>query len=247
MPCSCKAKSKVTYIQPKTKQQITAVITVNKDTSIQQLSNSFSTESVPTSSTAVIQDLDLRYTTIPDQLCFNCVRKHISLGYLFLQNGNNDAACGQFMCARQHLLQKFPGIAQKMYQFAILIMKGWAASTLLPAIDFYLSQLKSDPQEDWGMDKVSFVLSQTQQDLLTLCFIYSLLFVQVGYEQVNKSWATGHLAVSAWDRFRNYADNTLEQKFRPLWKLIQSMQFGDQNYYLARSYLQTLIKETKEK
>lgn len=71
--------------------------------------------------------------------------------------------------------------------------------------------------------------------------MYSLLFVELSYEEVNKTWATAELSFMSYNAFR--ATNALQyyNTYRPLWKLIQSMNFMDENYLAARDYMYSLM------
>ena len=247
MPCGCKAKkSQQTKIIVQNKIVPVAVHATQK-LPVQQLpdSQTVSDSQSAITSQQIRNSLDVAATTTPDQLCFNCVRKHVSLAYFFLQKGERDIATGQFMCAGQHLRQKFPNIAQEMRYMAICILTQWPAQAVMHNTSLLLRRLSFTPQTDWQPRQQPYNTSWQQQLILNLCLVYSLLFVELGYQEVNKSWATGHLAIFAYDQFRGGGSTQMEDKLRPLWKLIQSMQPMSDNYFQARSYIEALLKEIR--
>lgn len=236
MSCSCKVKKSEIIIDPATKVQ--RIVQLDKNAANKR---QFQTQQ-KSSKEFSLQDIDISSITEPDQTCFNCIRKHLGLAYMFLKKGGNlrkVAAAGQLMCAANHINKEFPNLSFKLIDYALFSIRqldsSISAAALLPLIDF----LQKDPSKDI-QPYIPKKIYQVQSQLLTLAMLYSLLFVQITYEQINKTWATAHLSYMAYTNFRDSQDIKVYQQYRTLWKLIQSMQLYDQNYNKARQLLQQL-------
>lgn len=241
MACSCSAKRKVQFTDPLYKTSQQAIINTQSAVPI-QLSNSYS-QYTKMSAAQIRQRLDVSSTTTPDQLCFNCVRKHLGLAKQLLQHKTVThvfTAAGQIMCALNHLTQTHPNFSCLLQDLALDILRGDPNSPkqLLQVIQLFSHEIKEDTSQ-----YIPLQMSVQQEQLLSLAFVYSLLFIQITYEEVNKTWATGHLSYLSYKGFRLNSSLEKVQLYRPLWKLIQTMQPYDQNYFAARRYIQSLIPQ----
>ena len=240
MACSCKAKKTIPIINPANKTQDIVNIQVPK---VQTKAHQKSMQEVKKQQVQkVVQEVDTSSTTLPDQLCLNCVKKHLGLAYMFIKHGGNLfrlTAAGQLMCASMHLAQTHPNLSYKISDLAIFVVRQHTKVSLKP-----LAQIIDQLQEEGIKDIQEYVpipLQDKQSQLLTLLLVYSLLFVQLSYQPVNRTWATAHLSYTGYMHFRDTKDMELFKQHRALWKLIQSIQGYNDNYYAARELLQKMI------
>lgn len=241
MACSCSAKRKVQFTDPLYKTSQQAVINKQSREPV-QISNSYS-QYTKMSAAQIRQKLDTSSTTAPDQLCLNCVRKHLGLAKQLLLHKTTRhvfTAAGQIMCASSHLAQTYPNYSCLLQDLALDILRRTPDlfKQLVQVIQLFSQDIKEDTSQ-----YIPLSLSLQQEQLLSLAFVYSLLFIQVTYEEVNKTWATGRLSYLSYKGFRLNSSLEKVQLYRPLWKLIQTMQPYDQNYIAARSYIQSLITQ----
>lgn len=254
MACGCKAKKSTSYVDPIT-SQIKKIQLQPSDSKIQthlnisnynSLSEEYSNIKLFRSGKSYLQirkQLDTSSTTKPDQLCFNCIRKHLAIAYLFSQQSGmyrKFTALGQLLCVVQHLKEKYPNLAYKIRDMVIVNLRQPGLIKVPDLIKQLIIQFQKDPQKDIDQYVPLPVLPQ-EQELLTILLVQSLLFIQLTYQEVNKTWATAQLSFFSYNDFRS--NNSLKhyQVYRPLWKLIQSMQPFDQNYKAARDYIYSLI------
>ena len=232
MACSCKAKSKTSFIDPLTKAQDVVQIKIAEQEPENTLEKS-------------IDKLDMSSNTVPDQLCFNCVRKHLGLAYMFIKNGGlmrQIMASGQLMCASTHLFHTFPKLSQMLSDQALLLIRTSDPLISLEQLEKLINLYVVNPQKDLDIYLPVFIYPDERR-LLVLSLLYCLLFVQITYQEVNKTWATAYLSYFSYLIFRDSLNPRDVFEYRALWKLIQSMQPYDDNYLLARQLLQKLVQD----
>lgn len=238
MPCGCKAKKYVQYIEPITRNR--------KITAIRQAgsTSSHNEESIKQDTYLAIKNsLDISSTTAPDQFCLNCVRKHLGLAYLLSQNTapfNLFVAAGQVMCAYIHLKDTFYNYSMQLKDIALQLIRYPKVQPFRVSLLSTIRALSTDITAD-SSKYISLEPLEDQKQILNLALVYSLLFVQITYEEINKTWAAAYLNLFCYDNLN--IQNTVQktQLYRPLWKLIQSMKPMDSNYIAARQYIQSLV------
>lgn len=203
-----------------------------------------------------LQDLDFGSTTKPTQLCFNCVRKHLGLAYIFFQQDSlqdNLAGLGQLCCASDHLARDFKSLSQQIYGLAADTLQKLDFKAVLPHIEQLLQTLTVDPTLAQNPQEKR-VKNMHIEFLLSLAKVYSLLFIEISYEEINKSWAVSQLAFRGIRAAGFQGNRDLYMQLRELWKIIQSMQVGDELYLQARKRLMQFMidaynkyKQKKEK
>lgn len=237
MACSCKAGKKVLFRDP-----LADVVQATVPIPVLQKSDSLSLSVVVENTKDYsLQTIDTSSTTKPDELCFNCVRKHLGLAYKFVQmkgQSRHFSAVGELMCASNHLQKTHPNLSYKIQDAALYVLRHETKSSLV-YIGKLIEELQIDPVQDIAQ-YIPLYIWEDQEQLLLLAFIYSLLFIQLTYQEVNKTWVTANLSFHAYSRYRLHQDMRLVYQYRPLWKLIQSMQPFDDTYKAARTYLQQL-------
>ena len=246
MSCSCQIAKKVTFANPVSNKITAKTVQQLFSASSDSMSSSVGLSSVPTTHQTykqIQQQLDISSNTKPDELCFNCVRKHLGLAYMFFQKGGDKlyrTAIGQLMCASLHLKQEYPNLAYRVQDVAIRLLRQKDKDQSISVIKQLIQVFLQDPRQDLPQYPPLPMLPE-QQELLTLLLVYSLLFVQISYQPQNIFWAVSNLSYFAYSAFRS--NNSLQQyqNYRALWKLIQSMSLLDQNYVAARDYLASLI------
>ena len=174
-----------------------------------------------------VQQLDFSINTQPDQQCMNCALKHLALAVTLLElpgQKHTWLAAAQVYLAYMHLRKQLPQMAP--------YVKYLSDSTYLTGITEPLQKLIQH------LIKKDFTIPQYQQLTLTdvqqvhiLCATaYGLLFLQVGYQKINKEYAAGILnAAAAKLAIIGRRDKALE--LRKCWKVIQQMQQIDGAYY----------------
>lgn len=245
MACGCKVKSKATFADPQTSQvkQITAdelVQKIKKVAEVQQLpAEPLVLPQTGNPYTKMASTIDVSQTTKPDQLCFNCIRKHLGMACLFLQNEDSMhrlSAVGELLCAVTHLKDSFPNMAYKVRDLAINLIRERNDISIKALVQ----ELQTDPQQDIPQ-YIPLPSFPQEQQLLVILLVQSLLFIQLTYQEVNKTWATAQLSFFSYNDFRTSNSLKYYETYRPLWKLIQSMNFMDENYLAARDYIHSLL------
>ena len=203
-------------------------------------------EQISDSGPVDIKDLNFDSTTKPVQLCFNCVRKHLGLAYMFLSQESleqNLIGLGELGCAAMHLKLSFGDVAQKIQQLIVWTLRQNDFKAVLPWIELLMNQLSLDlPSSQISKELSGDLQDSAQKLLLCLTRVYSLLFVQLSYEEVNKGWATAQLAFQGFHLVSAFGNRQLYMQFRELWKIIQSMKPGDALYQEAQKRLMEAIK-----
>lgn len=240
MPCSCKTRSNKVAIHPvavkidskpslvhtpktmkKDKQSILQIVSYS--------SNSLS-ESMP---------YDFSSTTGPTELCYNCIRKHLSIAYTLLQEDRPNMfllALGEILCASLHLINTNTGLYNIMRNRVLRAMRG-DKHLLIEDVFSWIKNVQAFSDAEDPIEPTPI-----QECLIGLMTAYGLLFIEVTYEELNKNWATAQLVKGAISKF--HADRDLEdyQNIRKAWKLIQSMTLYDQTYEDARLYLKQQLQ-----
>ena len=247
MACGCKAKKNVEYIDP---------VASKKEQLQLQFSNSITSNSTQQNSQVQLvltrsgktyvqirRQLDTSSMTKPDQLCFNCIRKHLALASKLSQLSrfhDRLAALGQLLCVVQHLKQTHPNLTYRIRDMIIVTLRDPKLTHLDALIKQLILQFQHDPKED-SKEYIPLPSFTQQQELLMILLVQSLLFIQITYQEVNKTWATAELSFMSYNAFRTQNSLRAYETYRPLWKLIQSMHPLDQNYMAARDYIYSLI------
>lgn len=243
MPCSCKTVKK----QPgQTAPVITYRIPGTARAATQKLpgtSKSLQKPSDTTSRKLQSETYDFSSTTKPTQLCFNCTLKHLGLAYKFFQSKQEFTylmGIGQLGCAYQHLKtthSEFAGICAGLASKAFEDSDNTELLQQLKALIQELVEYVPERQAPRELPQLPFM----QQILFNLLKAYSMLFVQVSYEEVNKTWATAQLTHTGTALFRAQKDRDAFMRMRQIWKLIQSMQPYDKTYEDAQKALREEI------
>lgn len=221
MPCSCKKTSapKTAYVQPSSGQ-------------VKYFSN-LVTEAVQAS-----DSYDFRASTAPQELCLNCIAKHLGLAYCFLQQAypDNLISVGQLLCAAEHCKNTQEPSFQYFRQLALRVLRNPADKELGKQLAKALQGLIEEGALPAAQDS-TFDASPLQEFLLRLLLAYSLLFVELLYEKVNTPWAVAHLAFASASYFRTTRDLKMYEQMRQFWKMVQAMQPQDQTYIKVRDQL----------
>lgn len=234
MPCSCRKSSalKTAYTTPSNNQpSYSTNVTVRAQMGQQEASDSYS----------------FGATTKPDQLCLNCIAKHVGLAYQFLSQPMPQRliAAGELICASNHAAALKPGIADFFRNLAIRIVRNPSEEDYKEELQKCLNTLYEEGQlpTAQGLD----LKDRFEDGLIRLLTAYSMLFVEVLYEKVNLPWVVSNIAFVANRQFsasRNIEDFT---KFRELWKTIQSIQGYNDVYYKAKEDLWTFVEKSWKK
>ena len=229
MPCSCKKSSalKVAYVTP---VDNTVKYTTNAAVKAQlqrEVSDSFS----------------FGAQTTPQEFCLNCVAKHLGLAYQFaLQEAPQKLiTVGQLLCASQHLLYTQQQASFYFKGLALRYLREEDTQTLNKELQQVLQNLSLNQQLPYTDLEVPY--TDFQKYLMNLLLAYSLIFVQVMYEEVNVPWAVSHLSYASARHFLQKGNRERYQQTRELWKLIQDMKPLDSAYTQARQRFWELIQE----
>ena len=229
MACSCKNNKalKVQYTTPHQKTALAQNPVVKVSMEVRQTSDSYS----------------FGATTRPNQLCLNCVGKHLGLAQSFLQEPFPDSllAVGQLMCAAQHLRGMYPKSAYYFQDLAYKVLdKPYYAQTgeliKYSAQRLMQGQLPQLQQPSIPGSPLLMLLSRLLQ-------VYCMLFTELLYEDVNRLWTMGALAKVSLDYQRATKDRDVYVRSRKIWKMVQQMKTGDSTYYTARGELWDFIKD----
>lgn len=233
MPCSCKAKKNTVSIKTANN---TVKVSIPQYHNQQQTVNDIPSilQKVSTSSFVSSDSIsyDFSSTTLPTELCYNCIRKHLSIAYTLLQEDSDSlTAYGQVLCASLHLINVNKDLKDVMQNRVLQAIRG--NKDLL--IEDLLNWIKNIETIKDKADPIN--PTPIQQNLMCLMLSYGLLFVQISYEELNKSWATAELFRGAIKKFHSDRNFQQFQNVRRIWKLIQSMMLYDQTYEDARKEL----------
>lgn len=242
MACSCRAKNNKVIISPlpvkvETKSSFVSVPKTAKRMSKQSIIQIVSYS--PSSSLSNSISYDFSSTTGPTELCYNCIRKHLSVAYSLLQQGRSSMflpALGQILCASLHLIDSNKGLYNTMRNRVLEAMRG-NKHLLLEDVFSWIKNVQTftdaaEPLQPTPME----------QCLIGLMTAYGLLFIEVTYEDLNKNWATAQLVKGAIRKFHSDRDIEDYQNIRKIWKLIQSMTLYDRTYEDARYSLKQQIQ-----
>lgn len=239
MPCSCRARKNNT-------------VSIKKDSNIAKVNyRSFTkAEQIQPSIQSIIQivsdshsqslsqDYDYSSTTKPTELCYNCIRKHLSIAYTLLQESDSNTfliALGEILCASLHLITTNKELHNAMRNRVLQTMRG-NKDLLLEDLFKWIQDIQH------SIDKPDLIQPSPQQaNLIGLMTVYGLLFVQVSYQEINKSWATAELFKGAIKKFRQDRNIQDYQNVRKIWKLIQDMKPYDRTYEDAQKALREEI------
>lgn len=238
MACSCRAKrDKATapvYVDRTVKQIIVKQPQIKNENSKQSILQIVS-DSI---------SYDFSSTTQPTDLCYNCIRKHLSLAYILLEENDPDTflmSLGEILCASSHLITTNQNLHDTMQNRVLEVMRGNKDHILYDLLD-WIKNVQTGTSEVQAIKP-----SPVEANLIGLMTAYSLLFVEVSYEQLNKNWATAHLLKGAISKFAEDHNIDEFQNVRRIWKLIQSMQPYDQTYWDARKALKEELQKQWEK
>lgn len=219
MPCSCKKNSapKVAAIQPSTgaSKYVSTPIVVPQEI----FSDSYS----------------FGATTTPEDLCLNCISKHLGLAWHFLDQDSPDnlIAAGQLLCAAQHCKNHQLPSYRSFSNLALKILRNPKDAKLKEELAKHLQNLYLNrhlPQQE----QLSADRTQLQIFIMQLLFAYSLVFVQLLYQKVNIPWAVSNIAFFTFHYVRFKKDRKTYQEMRRIWKMLQDMQPQDDTYLKAR-------------
>lgn len=240
MPCSCKTRSNKVAIHPvavkidNKPSLVHTPKTVKKDKqSIIQIV-SYSSNSLSES-----MSYDFSSTTGPTELCYNCIRKHLSIAYTLLQEGRSNMflpALGQILCASLHLINTNTGLYNTMRNRVLRAMRE-DKHLLIEDVFSWIKNVQTFSDAEGLIEPTPI-----QECLIGLMTAYGLLFIEVTYEELNKNWAIAQLVKGAISKFHTDRDLEDYQNIRKAWKLIQSMTLYDQTYEDARLYLKQQLQ-----
>lgn len=257
MACSC--KSGPVQVRPYFQQKLNTVLEQNQSKlkTPETLTDSLDISAQAQAAEVSIKDYNFDFSTKPYQNCTNCAMKHIAYAsVLWLQPQtpiDKFIACSQIMCAAYHYKTFFSSLSYYCTLIAQYLMYHREDTQLVQQL---LEISLNPPQvveasvwpqylQDWKIPastaKLMYILSQ-------LTVVYSLLFAQLGYLELNKGFALGHLQRAAvylqLQQHQKLKD--LQFKVRQLWKLIQQMTYMDGIYKQCRQRLQQILKTVIE-
>lgn len=188
------------------------------------------------------QHYDFSANTKPLQTCTNCAEKHISLAVALVKTGgelNNRIAVGQLMAASYHYNQALPQlavIAQHQAQYILI--------NTIPDIQALQNLLKEANKASTNINATKSIPKKVEYSpvdaMKHICLAYTLLFTQIFYQNINRSYAVGELVLAA--LYLQEKDRATARHLREIWKVVQQIvQPNDQDYKNSKAMLQKLI------
>lgn len=205
------------------------------------------------------QPYNFDFSTEPDQLCVNCAMKHIAFAsvlWLQSQTGlDKYLACGQLMCASYHYKQLTGPRSYYCSSIARYLMcNRQDTHKVKKLLQMAIQPSKEIPQDVWPQQMFAWNPPQGSlrliDSLLELSTVYALLFAQMGYLELNRGFALGHLQRAV--IYLQHQQQTKDKlkgiclKIRQLWKLVQQMTYMDDIYKQCRQRLQQILKTVIE-
>lgn len=210
MPCACRSKGiRHQKVITPTKQQKT----------VQQVLKTVPTQEV---------QYDFTSTVKPQDFCTNCALKHIALAITLLDQDtqmNKWLAAAQIYLAGLHYKQK----SSNLFNICLMVSKKIILETqqtevsLKRLLNFALN---SAIKHKFGalmqeVINIEFLKARLLQSCLLIHTVYSLLFLQITYEQLNRPYAIGHLEKASMQLAKYHQTYKLRSQLRKLWKIIQ--------------------------
>lgn len=228
MPCSCKAKrNRAVTPKPEAPKEIK-----NTKQSIIQIVSDSTT-------------YDYSSTTRATELCYNCIRKHLGAAYTMLQTQDPQeflTGLGEVLCASLHLVASNQNLYKDMRTEVLGALRSKNKQHLMEKIYQWVQTVQT-----FDTPVAPPKLTPVQAYLCSLMTAYGLLFVQVSYENLNKTWATGELVRGAVKKFRQDKNIQEYQQARKIWKLVQDMQPYDKTYNAAQRALREELRLQTQK
>lgn len=237
MACSCKAKKNTVFINTSNSAATREIPIVKVQQEIKKSKQSIL--QIVSDSTSY----DFSSNTQPTDLCYNCIRKHLSIAYTLLQEDDPDTflmAMGEILCASLHLTTANRNLHDMMQNRVLQIMRGNKDHIIYDLLNWIQNIQSIKVQAERPQP------TPEEANLLGLMMAYGLLFVEVSYEQPNENWATAELFKGAIAKFSKDHNIDQFQNVRRIWKLIQSMQLYDSTYWDAKKELKQQLQKQWE-
>ena len=246
MPCSCKSHvGNIVLLRPASSKGL-------KQVDIQH----FKQKVLKASSDSFSASFDFTPTVKPDQVCFNCAMKHMGFASVLLQQNTSQdfiLAAAEVAQAGSHYMNFDPTLASLYQQLAQRMIVDYpdkrrhlkhfkkllqTAFKLFLGQEIILDNSNNEQQNYFGAQEI-FV-----EILKQLGTAYSLLYAQLGYEDINRMYAVGALVHAADQAQALQMFSGIRPKIRELWKIVQEAHNTHQQREQARQRLLALIRQT---
>lgn len=241
MACSCKKKDTTNYQIAVQAKNISQTLIEKPITTV--------TQPVTVEPTKVTYNYQA--TTKPLQSCPYCASKHISLALALIKDNQKGAiliAIGQLMAASYH----YNKAQSTQYNALISIVDKIIDSKFQVDSDIIaqLSSLAGQAQQITVLRQAKQQIPSTfqyspREALKHACLAFSLMFTQIFYQTINKSYVVGQLVLAA--LHLQQQDRPRAKKLRQIWKVVQEIKGpNDQDYIKSRTMLMDFMEELQQ-